>query len=257
MDVKTKIRNKALELGFEDAGFTGVEPLDLYVQEIGSRPKMYEWVDTDSFSTLRGASPGLKHPWARSMLVLIRNYHKKRFPKSLVGRFGRCYQVDERKVRGAEYARFKAFLAFLADEGLQAQYDGEIPARMSAARAGIATYGKNCFAYARNSMWNASWLESLPVVLDADLEPDEPSVELGCPPDCENQCAKACPTGALYEPLKMEPARCIAYLTYYGPELTPRELRRPMGTWVYGCDRCQEACPRNHPMMKQELSTLR
>jgi epoxyqueuosine reductase len=187
------------------------------------------------------------------MVVLIRNYHKKAFPKSLVGRFGRCYQVDERKVRGEEYAKFKAFLGFLAEEGVQAQYDGEIPARMSAARAGIATYGKNCFAYARRSMSNASWLESLPVVLDADLEPDEPSVELGCPPDCEDRCAKACPTGALYEPLKMEPARCVAYLSYYGPELTPRELRKPMGTWVYGCDRCQEACPRNHPWMKQQL----
>jgi epoxyqueuosine reductase len=253
MDLKTRIREKALALGFEDAGFTSVEPLDLYTREIESRPHMYQWVNTDSFSTLRGAAPGSKHPWARTMVVLIRNYHKMRFPKSLVGRFGRCYQVDERKIRGVEYQRFRTFLEFLAGEGIQAQYDGEIPARMSAARAGIATYGKNCFAYARKSMANASWLESLPVVLDAKLEPDEPSVELGCPPECEDRCAKACPTGALYEPLKMEPARCIAFLSYYGPKITPRELRRPMGKWVYGCDRCQEACPRNHPLMKQDL----
>ena len=44
MSLKEAIREKALELGFEDAGFTGVEPLNLYIQEIESRPpEMYGW----------------------------------------------------------------------------------------------------------------------------------------------------------------------------------------------------------------------
>ena len=45
MGLKEQLREKALELGFEDAGFTGIEPLDLYIKEIESRPKeMYQWV---------------------------------------------------------------------------------------------------------------------------------------------------------------------------------------------------------------------
>jgi epoxyqueuosine reductase len=51
----------------------------------------------------------------------------------------------------------------------------------------------------------------------------------------------------------MNPRRCISYLTYYAQGLTPRELREPMGTWVYGCDVCQEVCPRNDAWLAQEL----
>jgi epoxyqueuosine reductase len=51
----------------------------------------------------------------------------------------------------------------------------------------------------------------------------------------------------------MNPLRCIAYNSYYSSGITPLELREPMGTWVYGCDRCQEVCPRNQPWLNQEL----
>ena len=253
MSKKERIREKALELGFEGAGFGGLDTLDTYIQEIESRPEMYAWLSEYDFSTLRGASPREKHPWARSMVVLIRNYYRKRFPEELEGIYGRCYMVDERKVHGEEHARIRSFMDFLRGEGMEVRYDGETPARMAAARAGLVTYGKNCFAFARDSMMESSWLESIPFLLDVDLEPDEPSVELDCPPDCKDSCIKACPTGALYEPLKMNPLLCIAFHTYYGEDITPLELREPMGTWVYGCDRCQEACPRNRPWMKQEL----
>jgi len=251
--LKETVRQKALDMGFDDIGFTGIEPFDLYVREIQSRSAMYDWLNTESFNTIRGASPVQKHPWARAIVVLIRSYHKNRFPKELVGKYGRIYQVDERKIRGEEYHRFLGFLDFLKKQGIESKYDGEIPARIAASRAGIATYGKNCFVYARKSMNQASWLESLVMVTDADFEPDTSSLEVACPPDCEMRCMKACPTGALYEPLRMNPGKCVAYLSYYGQELTPRELREPMGTWMYGCDRCQEACPRNRELMKKEL----
>jgi epoxyqueuosine reductase len=254
MSLKDSIRDKALELGFEDVGFTGVEPLERYIEEIESRPPdMYGWVQTERFNTLRGARPGVKHDWARSMVVLIRNYHRRAFPPQMLGVIGRCYQVDERKEHGVEHRRLVEFIQFIKARGLRAWFDGEIPARMSAARAGIVTYGKNCFVYARNSMRGASWLESIPLLLDVELAPDEPSIELGCPQWCKNACIAACPTGALYAPQKMNPLRCIAYHSYYTSGITPLEFREPMGCWVYGCDRCQEVCPRNQTWLNQKL----
>lgn len=254
MGLKERLREKALELGFEDAGFTDAEPFTLYIQEVESRPpEMYRWAMRDDLHILRGASVREKHPWARSILVLLQNYHKRSFPPQLVGKIGRCYQVDERKERGEDHQRLMDYFAFLKKEEVGYQADGEIPARMSAARAGVTTYGKNCFAYARKSMRGASWLMSIPLVLDAEIAPDAPSLELGCPSWCKNACIAACPTGALYAPKKMNPLRCIAYNSYYGTGITPLELREPMGTWLYGCDRCQEVCPRNQPWLSQAL----
>jgi epoxyqueuosine reductase len=252
--LKERVREYALALGFEDVGFTDVAPFGLYVEEIQRRPAMYDWIQTQGFSTLRGATPSTKHPWARSMMVLIRNYHRRAFPDELLGCFGRCYLVDERKLRGEEHSRFVSLMDFLKEHGIRALYDHEIPARMAAARAGVVRYGRNCFAFARKSMGRSSWLEILPILLDAAVEPDEPSVAIGCPEGCKAPCLEACPTGALYEPLRMNPRRCIAYLTYYGPDITPVELREPMGTWVYGCDLCQEACPLNRAWSGRPLS---
>ncbi|MBW2368679.1 MAG: epoxyqueuosine reductase, partial [Deltaproteobacteria bacterium] len=165
MTLKERLREKAMALGFVDAGFTSVDPFDQYINEVNSRPqKMYGWVQTDEFDVMRGASVAKKYPWARSLIVLIRNYHTRAFPGQMVGVIGRCYQVDERKERGGEHERLGDFFACLKKEGIRFWFDEELPARMAAARAGIVTYGKNCFVYARKGMRGASWLESIPLI---------------------------------------------------------------------------------------------
>ena len=76
---------------------------------------------------------------------------------------------------------------------------------------------------------------------------------MGCPDWCRNACIIACPTGALKGPRHLDPRKCISYLSYYGEGITPLELREPMGLWVYGCDRCQNVCPRNAPWLAKQL----
>jgi epoxyqueuosine reductase len=255
MNLKQRLVEKALELGFDDIGFTTAEPLDLYIQEIGCRPpEMYDWFsDIEGVDLKQGAHLSQNHPWAKSLMALILNYHRRAFPPQLTGKIGRVYLADDRQLQQDWYLNIMSFISFLGEGNIRFHFGEEIPARMSAARAGVATYGKNCFAYARKSMLGASWLISIPVLLDAEIEPDEPSIELGCPSWCKNACIAACPTGALYAPKKMNPRKCIAFNSYYAEGMTPLELREPMGIWVYGCDRCQEVCPRNQAWMHQDL----
>jgi epoxyqueuosine reductase len=54
---------------------------------------------------------------------------------------------------------------------------------------------------------------------------------------------RACPTGALPEPYRIEPRRCLSYLTIeYAGDIAP-DIAAAMGNRIYGCDDCLAACP--------------
>jgi epoxyqueuosine reductase len=76
-------------------------------------------------------------------------------------------------------------------------------------------------------------------VTSLELTPDEPLRKScgGC-----TRCVSACPTGALRGDYTIDATRCISDLTQRKGAI-PRELRPLMGTWIWGCDLCQDACP--------------
>jgi epoxyqueuosine reductase len=75
-----------------------------------------------------------------------------------------------------------------------------------------------------------------------------PPLDAGCG-SCR-LCIDACPTGALDDPGTLDSNRCLSYWTQ-APTAVPEPYREPLGSLVYGCDICQEACPWNRGIEKR------
>jgi epoxyqueuosine reductase len=248
-----EVIRKAGELGFEDAGFTTAEPFEFQREVLRERERDYAPLIRLGLDLPGGVDPGGALPGAKSIIVLMENYFRESFPRSLEGKYGRCYQDDDRMTKDGLSRRIKAFRGWLRDNGVESKVPFNLSQRLAAARAGMGDFGRNCFFYSNKVARKSSWVLPIGVVVDRPFEPGTPSYGIGCPDWCRNACIAACPTRAITAPQRMNPRRCISYLTYYGQGLTPRELREPMGTWVYGCDVCQEVCPRNNAWLSQEL----
>jgi len=253
MLTKEDIREQARSLGFEDTGFTGSEPFEEQKKILKDRMEGYAWAVEMGLDMIGGTDPQTILPGAKSIIVIMEAYFREGFPREMERYFGRCYLDDDRVIKDRLAKRVKAFRSFLRDNGIDSKVPFNLPHRLAAARAGMGTFGKNCLFYSNKAARKGSWVLPIALVVDREFSPDEPTVRIGCPDWCKNACIVACPTGALKGPRHLDPRKCISYLTYYGEGITPLELREPMGLWVYGCDRCQDVCPRNAPWLAKQL----
>jgi epoxyqueuosine reductase len=253
MITRDSIINEAMRLGFADIGFTDASPFESHRECLSGRQDEYGWAEKVGLALMAGTDPRSILPEARSVIVVLDGYCREAFPPALERHFGRCYLDDDRMTKDGLSVRVKAFRSFLRDNGIDSKVPFNLPHRVAAARAGLGTFGKNCLLYASRTERQSSWIIPLTLVVDREFAPDEPSVRMGCPEWCRNACVAACPTRALRGNGTIDPRRCISYLTYFGDTITPRELREPMGLYVYGCDRCQNVCPRNAPWLSRDI----
>ncbi len=258
MSLTQDIKDFALDLGYAQVGITPADDFTDHINEVESRGSRYDFYVEDPRQFLKGTKPRDKTPSAKSIISVAWDYSQKAFPESLLGKIGRiylarCYGAPPHRINGA---RYKLMADFLAKMGCEIGQGIILPERRAAARAGVTTFGKNNFAYAKGT---GSFVLLSSIVVDKELDYDEPTYDIRCPKDC-TACMDACPTGAIYEPLKLDPRRCIAFNAWRTqdglPCVTshiPPEIREKMGTRVHGCDVCQEACPRNSAKLKAKL----
>ena len=258
MSLTSEIKEFALDLGYAAVGITTADNFDDHIAQVRSRGDVYDFYVEDPRRLLAGAEPRQAMPTAKSIISVAWDYAQRAFPESLIGKVGRiyqarCYGAPPERINGA---RYKLLVDFVEKRGCQVGRGIFVPERRAAARSGVTTFGRNNFAYVKGV---GSWVLLANIVVDQELEYDRPSLEVKCPKDCR-ACLDACPTGAIYEPLKLNPRRCIGFNAWWTqdgrPLVTsniPHEIREKMGTKVHGCDLCQEACPRNAGKLKAKL----
>jgi epoxyqueuosine reductase len=268
-------RALAREAGFDEAGLVALPHAD---EERDAR-RFEAWLGAGYAGTMRylaraseagkpvRARVGTPFPWARSVVVCLANYNSAQ-PRSTepsaedAGRIARYAWTGRAERDGSDAAgalrpsdyhkvllkRVKALDARLRERfgGFEARAyvdTGPVMERALAVAAGLGWTGKNiCLIHPRLGSYGflAVLLSSLPV--QEGKAPTAPA-----PDRCGScrRCLKACPTGALIAPYRMDATRCISYLTIEHRGAIEPELMEGMGRQVFGCDICQDVCPWN------------
>ena len=111
--------------------------------------------------------------------------------------------------------------------------------RAWAKKSGIGWIGKNANLIMPKA---GSFFFIAEIIIDLELETDT-EIKDSCG-SC-TRCIDACPTGAIYEPYKIDGSKCISYFTIELKDNIPEEMKGKFDNWIFGCDICQDVCPWN------------
>ena len=245
--MKEQIRQRAMELGFDDCRFASASPPD------GAK-QFQNWVAEGKFGEMawieknaaKRVDPQKVLHDAKTAICLAVSYEtnapEKKSPMvhGTVARYARFN--DYHDILGE---RLKSLSQFVDEFGggqtrsLWYVDTGPILERDFAQRAGIGFAGKHTNLISRKF---GNWIFLAEILTTLEIEPDAPE---------KNHCGKcarciaACPTEAITAPFQLDARRCISYLTIELKGPIPEEFRRAIGNRIYGCDDCLAVCPWN------------
>jgi epoxyqueuosine reductase len=234
--ITTQIKAEALRLGFDACGLSpaaAVEeataaPFRAWLAE-GCQGEMHY---LENFLEKR-LDPRLLMEGAQTVLSVVLNY----YPGQQLAEEGYqfawyAYGKDYHEVVKGKLQQLLTFIRSLVPEA-------EGRAFCDTAQAGLGWIGKNNLLI--RPQGSTFFLGEL--LLNIELTYDRP-----LPNRCGTctRCIEACPTQAL-SPHHLEASRCLSYLTIEHRGALPEGTGKAMGTCIYGCDRCQGACPWNQP----------
>lgn len=246
VNITRKLREKALEEGFDLFGVARSEPLTGHAEIIK------KWCKSGMNSDMaylgrnieRRTDPALLFPGARSVIVTGLNYYSERrqggegIPVISRYAYGKNYHdvILEKLGHLIEYfkviypgAEAKAFVDF-----------APILEKAWARKAGLGWPGRHSVLVNRKI---GSFFFIGVVLANVELDYDKPHLEEYCG-ECR-LCIDACPTGAINTDRTLDTRKCIAHLTLECKQPIDEENAKKFQGRVFGCDICQEACPWN------------
>jgi epoxyqueuosine reductase len=246
--MKSAIRQRALELGFDDCRFTTAD-------SPASAGHFQNWLAKNQHGEMawlernaaKRVDPQKVLAGVKSVICLATSYHRES-PKSKVqnSKSGVVAQyaqfTDYHDVLGEQLKTLVNFIDQVADRKVRSLWyvdTGPVLERDFAQRAGLGFVGKHTNVISRRL---GNWIFLAEILTTLELEPDAPE---------QNHCGKcircitACPTNAITAPFQLDARKCISYLTIELKGSIPVELRPAIGNRIYGCDDCLAVCPWN------------
>ncbi len=262
------IREKALELGFADCGFSKAGPVDekhiRYVEKWLSENKhgSMQWMERNKDKRY---NPQLLSENTKTIITVLYNYftdeifnHKDNYVISKYA-YGKDYHyVIKDKLR--------LLLSFIEEKTGKRKArifvdSAPVLERYWAEKSGLGFIGKNTCLINRKK---GSFFFIGSIILDLELKYSDTR-----PADyCGNctKCIDACPTGAL-KPFDLDATKCLSYITIeYRGENIPGYYEGKTANRIFGCDICQDVCPwnrfakqHNEPLFDpaKELATMK
>lgn len=265
-EIKTRIRQWAHDLGFQEVGFSNLDltahedylrtwlsngfhgsmtymtrnqdlrihPQELLTGSMSAIAVRMDYLPENGHKRIRSSLKS-KHLAYISRYALGRDYHK--VIRAKLKRLAN--QINEHITRenlGPFYSRACTDSAPVLEKHL-------------AERSGLGWIGKNTLLMNRSA---GSWffLGELLTNLPLAQATESPSNHCG---SC-TACLSVCPTQAIVAPYVLDARKCISYLTIENRGTIPKALRSAIGNRIFGCDDCQLVCPWNrYAQASQEI----
>ena len=246
-DLTIELKAQAESLGFVLSGVTAAAQPTRYAQFL-------EWLDAGmagQMHYLQNRRDAYAHPHSIldgcTTLVMLAYPYRTQEPAEVLPGSGRVarYAWGEPDYHDYVFDQLKTLQRWLLARVPAARVRGVVDTaplleREFAEAAGLGWVGKNTLLL--NRQWGsyfflAALLTDLPLTID-------PPIEKGYCGTC-TACLDSCPTQAFPKPYVLDARRCISYLTIEHRDTIENDLAEAMGSWMFGCDICQEVCPWN------------
>ena len=246
------IKSWAAEIGFQDCGIARAHPLTEAAAEFKQsiakdfHAEMH-FLERDIDGRF---SPETLLPGCKSVVVVTYNYLTDAQPKSDRYRMARYTWIQDYHILVKELLQKLAdvIITYYPTVKYRITVDSSaISEKRWAMEAGVGSLGKNGLIHNEFGSFFVLGVLLLDQFCD-NYDLSSPKSDCG---SCEI-CVKSCPVNALENPFQVDARRCIAYHNTEDKSPNYNELAKEK--YLFGCDICQEVCPRNKKKFTNPLN---